>query len=1359
VTDALFDAQLQAGKTSLVRALVSPSCKCSPIDLDDRTVGIDRYDLQLLPVTEAPSSSSPASPVFIRTAPAACSGSFGSLDSTTVYAVRGSSSSLFSSSSGFGMFSPGTFICHPLLSSDLLQRIESSDSSLTRLQIIGDDKSSDPSKFLGASGSAILARSLSMNTCITSLSLFGNKSGSEGGLLLLCSLTHLKSLTLLNLNCLDMPSSGAAAFSNMLSRLTSLTHLELEGSSGSGNKLGSEGLALLMPAVAHLAALKYLNLGSNAMSSAGIVQVARLLTHLSSLSTLRLFSNCIMPDGVASLTRIFHSLTTLTNLDLSANQLTADDGARICGAAAAAGMTRLTLNLNNNPSPRSPFSAVDVIKSKSWKQMSIPQPSHEIVSNGYTALIQYISRLAIDAQIWDLAGQDVYTLSHAVHFSHRCLYLLLWKPHEPLHAVMLRVGPWLESLCAYVPDAHVVLVASHCKTNISEEEFSALSGQVEAAARAKIEQLNGMTRLEVDKLRAQLTGAGVERQRLEEEYAAHASSTLELTLADSVFTQQLRGAQGLELFVARAAAGAALPRSLCSRAADVERAMLRERLLCERLQLLLGIRNGASPDDRAACKLTLHCKSVDSVEGHGVMELRGWLHDHCRSLPFMGEMISSNWTAIAEVFKVFGDSVLSRSDAIALVRQHLPPLKYNSNVSDDEIWSIIEFWSLVGRIFVHETQVVRDPSTLIALLKPLLHHQPLQMMRLPVYQNLLVATSLQRTDTRDVLSSLLNRLDSTDELPLQLLDHLSAWKDLSGEQRSSMLAFFESSRLLCRVNQRPDVRLITSRVRSKPHLTDDVDRVTAGATYHALYLLPLNHIALIAHLQSTVCSLRLEYVNLESRSGRDSLVVSRMDDPSCSCVFSVESFVAGVEQNQRFSSLCSKLGDPFSCVLRVASSDFGMFKFAAACADAAIETGSFGTRHQCWVTVTPLTQAAASAAASGSRWTMFRDSSLLSQWQSQQANLSSMSLSRALQRNHHEHVLPGQSIMRMFQPRSNFFLSHAWGDGTGEFIQRLKAHLEQKTMGSVWVDTDGLNQQQETLIPAFRDALCQARVVFVVLTPTYLTRPNCLRELRWALDFEHAGHLRVVLLSLHPAVTFDGRVQLVQDGPLKGLVFSSKERKVKRLCPAAISLVERLIDVHMNLLPWHELQAWRSDAMKDDWEEHRRYMQGGVAKCVHLAGRPDGLVEQTVDVVKDWLVRAEPRSVCECAVMDDTRALSASDVTNADDVLSVLDLTRYPEQAAATLKSETEKARLLEEEAKKKAEEEKLKAQADAKKAEDAEQRRVAATAVATRAFRRRCFKAASIACMFVLLLLLRAGRLPLWLQRPLASLLLWLRR
>ena len=114
-------------------------------------------------------------------------------------------------------------------------------------------------------------------------------------------------------------------------------------------------------------------------------------------------------------------------------------------------------------------------------------------------------------------------------------------------------------------------------------------------------------------------------------------------------------------------------------------------------------------------------------------------------------------------------------------------------MSDDMVWSIIEFWSLVGRIFVYESQVVRDPSTLISLLKPLVHHEPLQMMSR--HRDMVVPGSLLSADARDQLEGLLRRLQTSDELPLELLDHLSAWHSLSPEQRSSMLSFFERSRL------------------------------------------------------------------------------------------------------------------------------------------------------------------------------------------------------------------------------------------------------------------------------------------------------------------------------------------------------------------------------------------------------------------------------------------------------------------------------------------------------------------------------------------------------------------------------------
>ena len=79
----------------------------------------------------------------------------------------------------------------------------------------------------------------------------------------------------------------------------------------------------------------------------------------------------------------------------------------------------------------------------------------------------------------------------------------------------------------HVPDAMVVMVASHCKTNISDDAFLELSRQVEAAAQAKVQDLNNITRLEVERLRTLLAAAEQETLRLEADYADHASSTPE----------------------------------------------------------------------------------------------------------------------------------------------------------------------------------------------------------------------------------------------------------------------------------------------------------------------------------------------------------------------------------------------------------------------------------------------------------------------------------------------------------------------------------------------------------------------------------------------------------------------------------------------------------------------------------------------------------------------------------------------------------------------------------------------------------------------------------------------------------------
>ena len=117
-------------------------------------------------------------------------------------------------------------------------------------------------------------------------------------------------------------------------------------------------------------------------------------------------------------------------------------------------------------------------------------------------------------------------------------------------------------------------------------------------------------------------------------------------------------------------------------------------------------------------------------------------------------------------------------------------------------------------------------------------------------------------------------------------------------------------------------------------------------------------------------------------------------------------------------------------------------------------------------------------------------------------------------------------------------------------------------------------QTLDDVVRRFRQALCCARLIVVCLTPTYLTRPNCLRELRWALDFAAADKKRVVLLPLHPAVTYDGVLKMMRPGFHRGLLYSSKTKSAMRMTASAQELLSHVkFKSQMMTLPCHELQV------------------------------------------------------------------------------------------------------------------------------------------------------------------------------------------
>jgi hypothetical protein len=126
----------------------------------------------------------------------------------------------------------------------------------------------------------------------------------------------------------------------------------------------------------------------------------------------------------------------LTSLNVSYNELTADDGARICGAAAAAGLTNL-LNLDL----RTPenlllknegddiLSASSIVLCETWKQLELPLPPDEIVRrcvDDCAPLVSYLmseDKVAIHSIRIFVVGESTVICPHRLPRPFYCSFL------------------------------------------------------------------------------------------------------------------------------------------------------------------------------------------------------------------------------------------------------------------------------------------------------------------------------------------------------------------------------------------------------------------------------------------------------------------------------------------------------------------------------------------------------------------------------------------------------------------------------------------------------------------------------------------------------------------------------------------------------------------------------------------------------------------------------------------------------------------------------------------------------------------------------------------------------------------------
>jgi hypothetical protein len=147
------------------------------------------------------------------------------------------------------------------------------------------------------------------------------------------------------------------------------------------SSFNDDGCRILAPALSLNTCITSVDLSNMIITPAGVALLCPALMHLTAMTSLGLSHTDLCSSGASHLCSTFAHLTAMTELGLSYNKLTADDGARIIGAAAAAGMTRLKeLDLHGNPSRENPFSASTVVGCGAWRQLNLPQPPHEIMS-------------------------------------------------------------------------------------------------------------------------------------------------------------------------------------------------------------------------------------------------------------------------------------------------------------------------------------------------------------------------------------------------------------------------------------------------------------------------------------------------------------------------------------------------------------------------------------------------------------------------------------------------------------------------------------------------------------------------------------------------------------------------------------------------------------------------------------------------------------------------------------------------------------------------------------------------------------------------------------------------------------------
>jgi len=136
-----------------------------------------------------------------------------------------------------------------------------------------------------------------------------------------------------------------------------------------------------------------------------------------------------------------------------------------------------------------------------------------------------------------------------------------------------------------------------------------------------------------------------------------------------------------------------------------------------------------------------------------------------------------------------------------------------------------------------------------------------------------------------------------------------------------------------------------------------------------------------------------------------------------------------------------------------------------------------------------------------------------------------------------------------------FFFSHAWKDlsmnedSNVTVVEGLRILFEEKSAELVWLDTKEMAFEIETQFHRRMEKGIRNSSCFVsCLSHYYLTRPNCLLELAWAVEDHVVNGKPIILVSVDPDLTFNS-VQawdITKDLPVPVTPAGEKQAKVDK---------------------------------------------------------------------------------------------------------------------------------------------------------------------------------------------------------------------